>query len=94
MTWLLALIPGPKKITNGFPMSPARARMVDAMADAVGLYQLGGDWYIRGGIKVADATGTRLSHRLNPSKSDHPGGAHKGDDGASWGPPRGGEHKG
>lgn len=76
LAWLMMLIPGPKGVTKGFPMKPGKAAMVQAMADAAGLYQTGAGWYIRGGIKVADVTGNWLSHKVNPSQVPdypHPG---------------------
>lgn len=67
LAWLMMLVPGPKGVTRGFPSSPGKAAMVQAMADAAGLYQTGAGWYIRGGIKVADVSGNWLSHKVNPS---------------------------
>lgn len=93
LAWLLLLVPGPKGVTKGFPMSAEKAAMVQAMADAAGLYQTGSGWFVRGGVKVADASGNWLSHTFNPGKGDGPGGAHRGDEGGAWESGDGGKHK-
>jgi hypothetical protein len=93
LAWLMLLVPGPKGVTKGFPMSAERSAMVQAMADAAGLYQTGSGWFIRGGVKVADASGNWLSHTFNPGKGDGPGGTHRGDEGGAWESGDGGKHK-
>jgi len=93
LAWLMLLVPGPKGVTKGFPMSAEKSAMVQAMVDASGLYQTGSGWFVRGGVKVADASGNWLSHTFNPGKGDGPGGAHRGDEGGAWEPGDGGKHK-
>lgn len=93
LAWLMLLVPGPKGVTKGFPMSAEKAAMAQAMADAAGLYQTGSGWFIRGGVKVADASGNWLSHTFNPGKGDGPGGQHSGGESGVWESGEGGKHK-